>query len=759
MKKISILLVICMLLSVSLMACNEAEEITHTHEYAEAWSFDAANHYHMCTCGEKADSAAHADANNDGACDTCAVIMSNNHVYDKEWTSNETDHWHASLCGHDVIDGKATHTSNKMGKCSVCGYKLGEPKMTTIEEAIALAAETQGDVRNGFLTRSFGSGEYLSQLYTWYEYGENYLHVFDVSEDKNYYATLNEDGSVFYMTVSDDPISPIIVDENADETYMAGPEINISNITGNDELHYGPISIIERLYTTDEALEAEDFEEKIEDGVYSFSYTGKFSFYGQPTNIKIEVSFEFAPDTYILKEVNISSKEGSSLNSLNFTQSIEPINDHKPEMVLPVSYDLTGPDGKALQFTDGKSNTVNAVIGDNVFKFTDIEPATALIDVLGVSIMFVDDEGNEILSGAYATSKNGVINVKVFKEGDYNMLVKVGDTEYLVPIKAAYATPTKLDVAVYNELYNEYSYVNSYNMYEGGSIVLTASVANGCEPNRFTARIKGSNASNAKLTESAISGDNGDIKSYVFTSTKAGTYTVEFTSEVDERIKASFTITVDEAPEAKDLANGKYTAQDGAYIVNFYPDNDANTSGTATAYINRQGSENYITFTYTIKNGVFEATPDANHNNAALEISDNYEVQVGLYWYSMVTLEYVGEADDPSAGGGSDGDVEGAISSGTQFNENDNEGGTYKMVIGANGTGNISIVAAGESISSYSITITWETENITATVNGVAITSGDSIDFDDINWNQEISFKNNSGEKVVLEFTLTWANA
>ncbi len=49
------------------------------HTFAEGWSTDATNHWHEATCEhteEKGSLGAHADANKDGKCDTCAYTMS-----------------------------------------------------------------------------------------------------------------------------------------------------------------------------------------------------------------------------------------------------------------------------------------------------------------------------------------------------------------------------------------------------------------------------------------------------------------------------------------------------------------------------------------------------------------------------------------------------------------------------------------------------------------------------------------------------------
>ena len=49
----------------------------HTHDYGTTWQFDENNHWNECECGDKANTAPHADANNDGKCDICDYAMGN----------------------------------------------------------------------------------------------------------------------------------------------------------------------------------------------------------------------------------------------------------------------------------------------------------------------------------------------------------------------------------------------------------------------------------------------------------------------------------------------------------------------------------------------------------------------------------------------------------------------------------------------------------------------------------------------------------
>ena len=47
----------------------------HTHDYGTAWKSDENKHWNECACGDKANTAPHADEDNDGKCDVCDYAM------------------------------------------------------------------------------------------------------------------------------------------------------------------------------------------------------------------------------------------------------------------------------------------------------------------------------------------------------------------------------------------------------------------------------------------------------------------------------------------------------------------------------------------------------------------------------------------------------------------------------------------------------------------------------------------------------------
>ena len=118
----------------------------HEHTYGD-WSKDGTNHWHECTdanCTDKVgsikDTAAHVyDNDADTDCNVCGYVRSitppaHEHTYG-DWSKDGTSHWHECTCGDKadmaahsfrwIIDRAATATQkgSKHEECTVCGYR------------------------------------------------------------------------------------------------------------------------------------------------------------------------------------------------------------------------------------------------------------------------------------------------------------------------------------------------------------------------------------------------------------------------------------------------------------------------------------------------------------------------------------------------------------------------------------------------------------------------------------------------------------
>ncbi len=786
MKKLSLLVLICMLLSVVFTACEEAEH-THaygkdwvldatnhynvctcgeksnsaahadadgdgacdtckitmkhtTHAYGTDWAYDATNHYHACVCGEKSDSAAHADENNDGACDVCAIIMSNEHVFDTAWTSDATDHWHAALCDHDLVDGKAAHTANELGLCSVCGYKVSAPAVGTIAEALEIAGLTQGTVKNGLMTYGYGSSSYLSKTYTWYEYGANFLHILDVENNMNVYATLNEDGSVYYISISDDPLSPVVVDQEADETYMGGPAVDLYSFVGHSEMHYGPVAIIERLYNLEEArVEGTNFAESVEDGVYSFGYTlsTDYGYYVSKTIVNVE--FTLNPDTYILESATITADNGSDyINSYVFTQTVEPINDYTPDKLLPVSYKFANAEGVEIDPTAGI--TFEAA-SSAIITFKDVEPATALIDAAGVSFK-IFNAADEDITDSWILLVNyaaGEVNFSCYKPGKYTVKMYVGENEHVIPVTVDYKAIANIGIGV-NDNGME---TTETTVYTGVDTILNPIVESGCNPAN-TAEIVGAPAGATIVAD----GDN-----WIFNATEAGTYTVKLTSTANAEISAEIVITVQTPPTVVELATGSYQQNPDSWeTINLVFTPTDETSGTVTVTCEDWWGSSYTdVFTYTIADGVFTATAvDGNDGYASAVVIENYKVFVTISGYNEEMVKIEASGSDPDAI---------SVTGGTSISEGwglDNGTATYTTTIAAGESAYFYL--SSDASTSYWVDFTvegdvtayyFDTYGMEAVLRGGFVLDPSMTYFD-------FWFVNETGADVTITFTLTF---
>ena len=76
---------------------------------------------------------------------------SHSHSYADAWSYDDTYHWHAATCGHNVVSGKAEHTYGEDHKCTVCGSadpaqaaaSINGKNYLTLQEAVAVGGEVK----------------------------------------------------------------------------------------------------------------------------------------------------------------------------------------------------------------------------------------------------------------------------------------------------------------------------------------------------------------------------------------------------------------------------------------------------------------------------------------------------------------------------------------------------------------------------------------------------------------------------------------
>ncbi len=178
-----LLLLLCIALSISLLACGPTEEPEeepngppgevpddgnddtppHTHSYDDAWLKNYSGHWQFCACGEKSETQPHDMSdwefiNSDEEknyysrkCSVCGytenkseLIPPHECIFGEEWVINGIRHWHECECGktadgesHEYTDWEIR--SNEDGRyyyreCKDCHHSQSEPCFDNIDQ-------------------------------------------------------------------------------------------------------------------------------------------------------------------------------------------------------------------------------------------------------------------------------------------------------------------------------------------------------------------------------------------------------------------------------------------------------------------------------------------------------------------------------------------------------------------------------------------------------------------------------------------------
>ena len=102
------------------------EQLEPTHTYGTEWKSDADTHWHECSCGEKADIAAHSyDNDQDSTCNVCRYERQPPHTHDfgNSWESDAFGHWQECSCGEKTTAQAHSYDDEQDPICNVCGYE------------------------------------------------------------------------------------------------------------------------------------------------------------------------------------------------------------------------------------------------------------------------------------------------------------------------------------------------------------------------------------------------------------------------------------------------------------------------------------------------------------------------------------------------------------------------------------------------------------------------------------------------------------
>ncbi|MBE7085534.1 MAG: hypothetical protein E7366_00060 [Clostridiales bacterium] len=672
--------VVCVAM-LSAAACNApAEENTHTHTYATEWSSDATKHWHAGTCehaDEKADIDGHTDANKDGICDVCSYAGDHTHTYETEWSFNETNHWHAANCFHDVKADDAAHTPDAMGDCTVCGYHVAEPDVSTVAKAIELASAKKSQVGNGVIELN----DYFGTLVN-YIYGSDYLYVSSVNE----YVGSEE----WYSETASGEIFAIEKDSEGNVSRMTefSHEISVENLEGYKFSYpvtytmgcfYGVEGLIAGLYEVGEINTNKDFTETVSEGVYSFSYG-----YYEDELYVVEVSFTIS-DTYYVKTANVKvtsygfdsfeeiagategdattykvkeGEEGYVQTNYTIEQNVEevPENKYPAEEVLMSSYKLVDAEGNAV------TDSITIEKGSTTYLyFAEVQPETAIIALSDITATGEAIDSWDMSVGAEEDEAgNYAIYLNSYAIGEHTIQISIDGKAFDLKVNVVASIPSEITVYSYEEREEE-GWFGSYTYYyptlvgsnvvvgEGASVILGAIVDKGDDLS-YTVTVNGETVTTEEVSwEDPENWESGYVNILTLEDLQAGTYTVVFTSNADNTVNQTVMVEVKNVAE---VLNGKYRyMEDGinVYTVEFTPAAEGATNGKALitwqTYEYDEETENNVLklydaeYTYDWTNGEgFKATLFNGYDfGSIIEFTADYEIEVDGYAVEKVT--------------------------------------------------------------------------------------------------------------------------
>ena len=649
-----------------------AYDYNHEHTYATEYTSDKDAHWYAASCGctvEGSGKGAHVDANNDGACDTCAYNGGHEHEIDANaWASDDTNHWHPVNCGHSVEE-KEEHDYNDVDVCETCGHVKGG---MDVADAVAIG-DYYGDLVNGAVVNyQNGTDGYISNEMIIYSLGNASSKII-VGGDE--YAT------TYWYTLYNGPIFGVVEYSNGSVEKPYEPASGLvdgyafENIFGGDgdteDIVYGANAIIPYLYGMSGAENVYDFEahsvtvegetayvitfnrvfpyeETTEEGKvrklgYLWSVEAVFTLSDSNTYETIAItSAKYNAEAVVVTDsegnetVNGYSKIGLSpsiVYNYAVAQTIGERNlefKYDPAKLLISDFEIYEVVGEDIA-DEPVDETITIQAGKTLgFVFGSVTPGTANFDLNSIEVSYSG------LSYAYYSDWSGKISVTAGVAGEHTFTVTAGLVEKTYKVIVEPAPVTEIyPIVNYEEVVGVYS-VYSVNG-QPVSITFGAGVntyANGA----YTASLPAMSMQNSQLV------DNGDGTYTVTVTPDRGgnaTSTVILTSAVDPEVSAELNISIVPAPTVPELLNGTWEAEindDNIYqygttevTVTFTPLEEGATAGTVSIVASAMGGHfvktDELSYVYDAETGVITLTDsDDKTLGYTLSIDESYSV-------------------------------------------------------------------------------------------------------------------------------------
>ena len=563
----------------SMTACGEDP---HQHSYASDWSTSATAHWHAATCehtNEKKDLDGHVDDNKDGACDVCLYDGDHVHTFKDTYSYDENNHWYDSDCYHAVKDGVAAHQANSLGYC-VCGYKVGDPDVSTIAKAVALGVQQESLVNGGTVNKTTDNGEAAPYTeYGSFDIGEDYFHqlnyyyIYDWTFEEYWFGKVNGAVVPFERQGQDIVFYNYEIENEAVNGWFFDGNEN-ANVTGKC---YGVADYIESLYeaATVSAMD-NTLSESVVDGVYTFS----FDVYHSDSSDDIStISVEFTlGDTYFIETANVSVERWYYAVDSNEDGVFE-----KPAGACDykTQYEITQRTGDAvIKMFDPAEKVVSSfdvydgdeLMGDTIYitagtaKSFDVknfapESAAGLeydkFDAMGINVDTEEDIGLSTFWGNYVTSfikstKKLTFNFKF--PGTYTVTYGFLACKKTVTVVVDYAEVTSINATV-----------NGVNA-TTGSCFVNDNFAFGTAVNAYAENLATAEFTSVPEGSALTSSDlllNSSTGMWMFSPDVVGQYVIKVTAANAEGVSATLTVTVNEKPSVGPLFNGTWAGTTG----------------------------------------------------------------------------------------------------------------------------------------------------------------------------------------------------
>ncbi len=609
---------LCLLLVASmLVGCNEP---AHTHSYAKEWTTNENGHWHAATCGckdLKADLELHADDNNDGVCDDCAYDYDHTHTYAEEWTSEGGYHFHVADCGHTVANADVTAcTPDDLGACTVCKAVVGEPDVSTVENALKIGALLQNTVVGGKLVVATTNGDYTYSEKTEFAYGDDYfftkmdgteiwysLGQSEIIDDVTGEPTGEYEDVVFAIQVQNGEAGKYWGDEGVE--IMNGVRFNfLTQVDGFD--FYGAVAVIEGVLE----LLGDDAVLSVEDGVYTIAGqiavmgeiydedTGEVI--GQSCSKITTVAIAFTlSETYIIDSLAVAidtyysdsivevegefaiaedaAAEYAVLAVLTQADVVDDSNPYTQDKLLFNDFDVTNGDGGEV-IED--SITVEAGSRLDLY-YTNFAPDSALLVIDEPTVEIFDVDGNFLMEGTWMPyTYYTMVKTEGLAGGTYTVTVTTANvTKSFEMVLVAPATTelyaqvlgtVEVDAGWFGmEYYTSWVNATELEIWANTPFGFRV-VANPNADASYTWTVTEGNADAVSIDTASMSvvydvedeygwemGVDGVADKLIIS--EAGTYTITFTSVANTDVTTTLTVVVNDTPNLDALLNGTYS--------------------------------------------------------------------------------------------------------------------------------------------------------------------------------------------------------